>query len=80
MASKAVITAIENDFKFLKKDLEAVLLYGSSVGGKVRDLDICLVPRKKSEKDIIRQVFRHMDVVSKKYDVYCFDELPLYLK
>ncbi len=34
----------------------------------------------KKTGEILREVFRRVDVFWKRYDVYIFEELPLYLK
>ncbi len=73
--------AIGKDFAFLQPQLDAILLYGSNANGKSgRDYDICLVAPGKKPLDIMRAVYRKVDTASKKYDVYCFEEMPLYLK
>jgi uncharacterized protein YutE (UPF0331/DUF86 family)/predicted nucleotidyltransferase len=78
--------AIENDisFLFVRKDLMAVLLYGSVIKGEETprsDIDICLVaPTCKDKAGLIREVHRNLDVFSKKYDIRFFEELPLYIQ
>ncbi len=78
--------SIEKEFSFLfvRKDLLAVLLYGSVVKGEETprsDIDICIVaPTCKERTGLLREVHRNLDVFSKKYDVRIFEELPLYIQ
>ncbi len=82
----AKIASIKNDFSFLfgKKEILAVLLYGSAVRGEETprsDIDICLVaPSAEKRAELLKEVYRNLDVVSKKYDVRIFEELPLYIQ
>ena len=73
---------LESEFSFLKKSVLAVLVFGSAAKGEKspRDTDICIVAPKAESKKIMAMVYQHVDVSAKKYDVYCFEELPLYLK
>ncbi|HDM60354.1 MAG TPA: DNA polymerase subunit beta [Archaeoglobus veneficus] len=68
---------IEKDFEFLRDKVLAVLIFGSSVGGEGRDVDICIVAPEGFD---VREVFRNIDIVGKGYDVWVFEELPLYMK
>ena len=69
---------IYRDFEFLKDDVLAVLLFGSAVDcSSSRDIDVCIVSPEGYD---IREVFKRVDVVGKKYDVWLFEELPLYMK
>lgn len=79
MAEKKDI--IEKDFEFLKGKILALLLFGSRAtkkGHERSDFDLCIV--KPYQQEIIKEVFRKVDVAGKKYDVYLFEELPLYMK
>ena len=83
MAGKTLMELLRKDFSFLKSEgVLAVLLFGSSATGdkSARDADICIVAPKMNPSKILSVVFSHVDVVGKKYDVYCFEELPLYMK
>lgn len=81
MAEEEDIKIIEKDFQFLKDKILALLLFGSRAIKKQHeksDYDICIV--KPESKEIIREVFRKINVNEKKYDVHLFEELPLYMK
>jgi hypothetical protein len=83
MASKSLIGRLRNEFSFLKEEnVLGVLLFGSRAKGEkgARDTDICIVVPGKNCKEVMGEVYKHMDVGAKKYDVYCFEELPLYLR
>ncbi len=77
---------IEKDFSFLfkKKEVLAVLLYGSVVKEEQTprsDIDVCIVaPASENKAELLKEVYRNIDVFSKKYDVRIFEELPLYIK
>src|SRR5574341_1761452 len=80
------IESIKKDFSFLfpRDDILAILLYGSAAKGDETlrsDIDICIVlPSRKNMKDILNEVFRKLDILTKKYDVRFFEELPLYIQ
>ncbi len=82
----AEIESIKNDFSFLfeRKDVLAILLYGSAARGDEMprsDIDTCIVaPNCLDRYHLLTEVFMKLDVVSKKYDVRIFEELPLYIK
>jgi predicted nucleotidyltransferase len=77
---------IKADFSFLfdKKEVLAVLLYGSTVKDDETprsDIDICIVaPSPENRAELLKDVYRNLDVFSKKYDVRIFEELPLYMQ
>ncbi len=78
-----IIKAVARDFSFLKGKVLGILLFGSAsegTRGEKSDIDICIVAPRKKPGEILREVFRRVDVFGKKYDVYIFEELPLYLK
>ena len=80
---KNVIQNVRKDFSFLKDEVLAVLIFGSvheGKAGKKSDVDICIVAPGKDPKSLLRDVFRHVDVVGKGYDVFVFEELPLHIK
>jgi len=68
---------LAKDFSFLKEKVLAVLIFGSSVKEKGRDLDVCIVSGA-DPKDVLKDVFVNVD--TSKYDVWIFEELPLYMK
>lgn len=74
MVEKSRVAA---DLGFLKDRVLAVLIFGSSVKGEGRDIDVCIVARE-DPKEVLREVFSKVD--ASKYDVWVFEELPLYMK
>jgi predicted nucleotidyltransferase len=84
MAAKDVISRLEAEFDFLKgtHGVLAVLLFGSEARDKKtgRDSDICIVAPAGQCSAVMAEVYRRMDTGRKKYDVYCFEELPLYMR
>lgn len=80
------IESLKKDFSFLfgSDDILAILLYGSAAVGDETprsDIDICIVlPSRKYMKDILNEIYRKLDVFTKKYDVRIFEELPLYIQ
>ena len=68
---------VVKDFQFLKNEVLAVLIFGSSVDGEGRDADVCIVAPEGFD---VKEVFKNVDVVGKRYDVWVFEELPLYMK
>lgn len=82
----AKIASIKKDFSFLfgKKEVLAVLLYGSAAKKEETprsDIDICIVaPDAEKRAELLNKVYRNLDVFSKKYDVRIFEELPLYIQ
>lgn len=87
MASKKrKVKAIEQDFQFLRgrEEVVAILIFGSTTkGGRTRrsDVDICIVaPLAKDRERLLGEIYEKVDVVGKNYDVWIFEELPLYMK
>ncbi len=80
------IESLRKDFNFLslREDILAILLYGSvakSEDTPQSDIDICIVaPLCKDKKSLLNEIYRKLDVFSKKYDVRFFEELPLYIQ
>lgn len=78
--------SLKKDFSFLfdKEDVLSVLLYGSQAEHNETprsDIDVCIVaPDCDDRKGLLREVYRNLDVYSKKYDVRFFEELPLYIQ
>ncbi len=77
------------DFAFLEKDenVLAVLLFGSGAKGKLEsrsDRDFCVVAPETRDRArmrlLLKKVYVNLDVVGKRYDVWLFEELPLYMK
>ncbi|GFO97322.1 hypothetical protein ig2599ANME_1522 [groundwater metagenome] len=80
------LESIKKDFSFLfnRKDVLAILLYGSAAKGDETprsDIDVCIVaPQCKDRRGLSGEVYRNLDVFSKKYDVRIFEELPLHIQ
>lgn len=83
MAGESMIGRLRRDFGFLKgHGAIAVLLFGSYAKKErgPRDIDVCVVAPGKESGKIMADVYRRIDPGSKKYDIYTFEEMPLYLK
>jgi len=82
VASKEIIEQVRRDFEFLKPRVLGVLLFGSQVRGDVvrGDIDICIVAPGQDKVKLLFEVFEKVDVYGKRYDVYVFEELPLYMR
>jgi len=80
------IETIKKDFSFLysREDVLGILLYGSVAKGEETqrsDIDICIIsPSCKDKLGLLNEIYRKLDVFSKKYDVRFFEELPLYIQ
>ncbi|MEX2724313.1 MAG: nucleotidyltransferase domain-containing protein [Candidatus Freyarchaeota archaeon] len=73
---------VKRDFGFLtdRRDVLAVLLYGSQASGESTprsDVDICVVAPEADRDELFRTLLRH---VREPYDVKIFESLPMYLK
>lgn len=74
---------LKEDFKELAKDSEvhAILAFGSSVTGEKTprsDVDVCIVaPAAHDRVEVLRRAWRQ---VGDKYDLWLFEELPLYIQ
>ncbi|WP_456478333.1 nucleotidyltransferase domain-containing protein [Geoglobus ahangari] len=78
MAGGETVKRVARDFEFLKNRVLAVLIFGSAVSeAEARDVDVCIVAPGGFD---LREVFKRVDVAGKKYDVWLFEELPLYMK
>ncbi len=84
MAERIDLKTLRGDFSFFKDDprVIGVLLFGSRVSGDITrgDYDICVVSPESKPSAVLSEIYRHVDVHSKRYDVYTFEELPLYMK
>ena len=72
------MSSLINDFEFIKKDVLAILLYGSYAKGsadKRSDIDICIV--KPRSRKILERIYAKL---GDKYDVKFFEDLPAYIK
>ncbi|WP_457590837.1 DNA polymerase subunit beta [Geoglobus sp.] len=78
MAGREIAEHVARDFEFLKDRVLAVLIFGSAVSeGEARDVDVCIVAPDGFD---LREVFMRVNVTGKNYDVWLFEELPLYMK
>ena len=83
MVKRNKLERLKEELSFLKNEVLGVLLFGSSAdNSKVKrsDVDICVVAPKQKPLSILSLVHQKIDVYKKKYDVYTFEELPLYIK
>ncbi len=81
---------IESDFAFLAEDkrILAVLLFGSGAKGQVvdsrSDRDFCVIAPgvrdSSSMSAILRKIYANINVSLKRYDIWLFEELSLYMK
>ncbi|NQE45231.1 hypothetical protein C5S31_04315 [ANME-1 cluster archaeon GoMg2] len=80
---------IESDFAFLAEDkrILAVLLFGSGAKGQAdsrSDRDFCVIAPgvrdSSSMSAILRKIYVNIDVRGKRYDIWLFEELSLYMK
>lgn len=84
--AKELIERIRSDFGFLidREDVLAILIFGSATKGIEReksDIDICIVaPKVKDKVELLLKIYSKVDVVKKNYDVWIFEELPLFMK
>jgi len=83
MDKESVVKRVEKDFEFLKGKVLALLIFGSFARGEATarsDIDICVVAPRQKPVEVLKTIWRKVDVYGKKYDVWVFEELPLYLK
>lgn len=81
---------IESEFTFLAEDkrILAILLFGSGAKGQVvdsrSDRDFCVVAPGVRDSSgmsaILRKIYVNIDVSGKRYDIWLFEELSLYMK
>jgi hypothetical protein len=76
---------LREDFNFLKKrrDILGVLLFGSHARGEATprsDVDICIVAPKANGEKLLGEVLQRVPAKSKNYQIWLFEELPLYIK
>lgn len=72
------MSSLINDFKFIKKDVSGILLYGSHAKGSEdmrSDIDICIV--KPGNPGILKKIYAKL---GDKYDIKIFEDLPAYIK
>ncbi len=76
---------LKKEFGKLKKDVFAILIYGSYAIGRTNkrsDIDVCLVLKTNNE-DKIKEVYKKTLILSsksEKYDIKIFELLPLKIK
>ena len=76
-------------FAFLEHDenVLAVLLFGSAAKGELNsrsDRDFCVgapkIRDRAGMRSLLKKIYVNLDVVGKRYDIWLFEELPLYMK
>ena len=85
MASKKILTQIEEDFSLLikNKKILGIFLFGSYLNEMQTnrsDIDICIVAPKEDPASLLSFILQHINVTSNHYDVRIFQTLPLYIK
>lgn len=85
MDKKERLKDIYNDFLCVieNKNILGILLYGSyikNVETSKSDIDICIVAPSENKVELLAFIFDKINVVSKKFDIRFFSELPLYIK
>jgi predicted nucleotidyltransferase len=81
MVSNKLIAKINTDFEKFKKDIFAILLFGSySITEQTRysDIDICLVAGGFDTKNLFSKILE--SGLTNKYDIKIFERLPLKIK
>jgi len=81
MAETATVARVKRELGFLRDRVLAVLLFGSQANQQEHprsDADLCIVD--PDIPTVLNEVFRRVDVAGKDYDVYLFEELPLYMQ
>ena len=85
MVKKELLEQIYTDFSIIiqKKEILGILLYGSYLMDKETnrsDIDICIIAPNEDIHQLISFILQKVNVISKKYDVRVFQELPLFIK
>jgi len=63
------------------KDVLAVALFGSSLKGKGRDIDLCIfIKEKKSNLEMSRKQLEFLKIAKKGIDIQIFQQLPVYIR
>jgi hypothetical protein len=77
---RKIIDKLKKEFSFLKDKTLGVIIFGSCLESAGRDIDICVISPKYDSKELLYEIFCNVDTYGKKYDVFIFEELPLYMK
>ena len=85
MDKKKLLEDIYNAFSCVieNKNILGILLYGSyikNVETSKSDIDICIVAPSENKVKLLAFILDKINVVSKKFDIRFFSELPLYIK
>jgi predicted nucleotidyltransferase len=85
MDRQASMKSVKKDFLFMKDEVLGIVVYGSFARGeKFSDVDVCIVIGKeasiKEMKDMLKRVWRNVNINKANYDVKLFEELPLSIK
>lgn len=64
-----------------EKDILAIALFGSSIQGEGRDIDICIfLNKKKSNLEMSKKRLEFLKSAKKDIDIQIFQQLPLYIR
>jgi hypothetical protein len=77
---RKIINKLKKEFSFLKDKTLGIIIFGSCLEGVGRDIDICVVAPEYDSKELLYEIFCKIDTFGKRYDVFIFEELPLYMK
>jgi len=82
---KKLLEDIYDDFSCVieNKNILGILLYGSYIKNaetSKSDIDICIVAPSEKKVKLLAFILNKINVVSKKFDIRFFSELPLYIK
>ncbi len=69
----------------MQKKVLGIVVYGSFARGEhFSDIDICMVLGRRASiadmRDVLKTVWRNVNLEKRKYDVKLFEELPLHIK
>ncbi len=80
-----IIVNLKNNLEEIKKDVFAILIYGSYAtrDANIRsDIDVCVV-LKNNDNEKIKNIYRKILRISaknEKYDIRIFEQMPLFMK
>ena len=85
MVEIKLLNQIREDFSSIikTKNITGILIYGSySKKQEINrsDIDICIVAPEIDPIELLDFIARNVNLISKKYDIRLFSELPLYMK
>lgn len=86
MAPRHDKVRVGEDFRFLqgRDEVLAILIFGSTAREERTgrsDVDVCIVaPPCLNKERLLGEIYEKVDLEGKGYDVWIFEELPLYMK